>query len=68
MSDDGLDEFAALCKTPKKLTMNIRDPGVFAHLFEENNRDHLLYFTKPVMDGFLGLLDSLDYYFNRFKG
>jgi hypothetical protein len=68
VSDDGLEEFASLSRTPKKLKKSIRDPEVFAHLFEESNRDHVVYYTKPVMDGFLDLLDSLDHYFSRFKG
>jgi len=67
-SDEGQDEFILKNKTPKKDPPNIRDPAVFAALFEEKNRDNVLYFTKPVMDGFLSLLDDLDYLHKKTTG
>jgi len=60
-SDEGQDEFILKNKTPKKDPPNIRDPIIFGPLFEEKNRDNVLFYTKPVMDGFLNLLDDLDY-------
>lgn len=41
---------------------------MFAKLFEENNRDKVLYYTKPVMDGFLDLLDNLDHLHRKTTG
>jgi hypothetical protein len=67
-SDEGQDEFILKNKTPNKDPPNIRDPTVFATLFEEKNRDNVLYFTKPVMDGFLSLLDDLDYLHKKTTG
>ena len=48
-------------KTPPKEILDIRDPAIFAKLFEEENRDQILYFTKVTMDGFFDLLDDLEY-------
>lgn len=67
-SEEGQDEFILKNKTPKKEPPNIRDPAVFAPIFEEKNRDLVLYFTRPVMDGFLSLLDDLDYLHQRNTG
>jgi hypothetical protein len=67
-SEEDQDEFILKNKTPKKEPPNIRDPAVFAPIFEEKNRDLVLYFTRPVMDGFLSLLDDLDYLHQRNTG
>ena len=68
VSDDGLDEFHQMSKTPTKVTPDIRDPQVFAEMFETNNRDRVLYYSRHVMEGFLDLLDNLDHLHRKYKG
>ena len=66
--EGGLEELQARSKTPPKVKPNIRDQKVFATQFEQSNRDHVVYYTKPVMDGFLDLLDDLDFLHKKNKG
>jgi hypothetical protein len=67
-TDDGISEIQMESKTPTKVLPDIEDPLVFAPLFEERNRDRVLYYSKPVMEGFFDLLDDLDHLHRRATG